>query len=263
MSFKANDGTEVKACAEIFADRAEIGLIAMCVSFLIVGVNFALKVLLVELIKSLRLKTVTIETTYTMITIFVGQFINTAVLIVLNNASFKDFDGGAGPLSLIFSVGTETDFSVTWYRTVGTTIMRTMTSQAIWPLIEFVMFYGILNFTRCLDRKFTNDTFKTNALSVQAYVDIYAGPEYLIHYRFAAILLQIGVAFCYGCTMPPLYGIACVAFIILYINERCLVCYYYREPPSFDERLTVLTLEIVKWIPFIMLPMAFWQLGNR
>lgn len=63
-----------------------------------------------------------------MITIFVGQFINTAVLIVLNNASFKDFDGGDGLLSLVFFVGTETDFSVTWYRTVGTTIMRTMTS---------------------------------------------------------------------------------------------------------------------------------------
>jgi len=85
-------------------------------------------VILVDLIKSLRLKTVTLETVYTMITIFVGQFINTAVLIVLNNASFKDFDGGDGPLSLVFSVGTETDFGVIWYKTVGTTIMTTMTS---------------------------------------------------------------------------------------------------------------------------------------
>ena len=261
--FKASDGTEVKTCSEIFADRASVGLIAMGVSFLIVGVNFALKVLLVELIKSLRLKTVTLETNYTMITIFVGQFINTAVLIVLNNASFKDFDGGDGPASMIFSVGTETDFSVTWYRTVGATIMRTMISQALWPLIEFGMFYSLLNFSRCLDRKFTNDTFITGAPSVQAYIDLYAGPVYLIHYRYAAILLQIGVAFCYGCTMPPLYGIACVAFIILYINERCLVCYYYREPPAFDEKMTVLTLDIVKYVPFVMMPMAFWQLGNR
>ena len=92
---------------------------------------------------------------------------------------------------------------------------------------------------------------------------MYAGPVYLIHYRYAAILLQIGVAFSYGCTMPPLYGIACVAFVILYINEKLLVCYYYREPPAFDEKMTMLTLDIVKWVPFIMLPMAFWQLGNR
>lgn len=63
--------------------------------------------------------------------------------------------------------------------------------------------------------------------------------------------------------MPPLYGIACVAFVILYINERLLVCYYYREPPAFDEKMTMLTLDLVKWVPFIMLPMAFWQLGNR
>ena len=44
----------------------------MGVSFIIVGVNFALKMLLVELIKALHLKTVTIETNYTMITIFIG-----------------------------------------------------------------------------------------------------------------------------------------------------------------------------------------------
>ena len=58
----------------------------MGVSFLIVGVNFALKVLLVELIKSLRLKTVTLETNYTMITIFAGQFINlTYILLTFHN----------------------------------------------------------------------------------------------------------------------------------------------------------------------------------
>lgn len=263
LSNTATDGTEVKTCSEFFADRASVGLITMCVSFIIVGVNFALKMLLVELIKALHLKTVTIETNYTMITIFIGQFINTAVLIVLNNASFKDFDEGNGPLSMIFFVGTETDFSVTWYRTVGLTIMRTMMSQALWPLIEFVMFYAILNLTRLADRKFTSDTFVTSMPSVQAYIDTYAGPEYLIHYRYAAILLQIGVAFCYGCTMPPLYGIACLAFVILYINERLLVCYYYREPPAFDEKMTSLTLDLVGKVPYIMLPMAFWQLGNR
>ena len=131
----------------------------MVVSFLIVGVNFILKLILIELIHSLHLKTVTLETNYTMITIFIGQYVNTAVLIVLNNASFKDFDGGDGLASLLFFVGSETDFSVNWYRTVGTTIMRTMISQAIWPLIEFVVFYTYLNFSRCLDRKFGADTY--------------------------------------------------------------------------------------------------------
>lgn len=181
----------------------------------------------------------------------------------MNNASFKDFDGGEGPASILFFVGTEPDFTVAWYRIVGTTIMRTMLSQALWPLIEFAMFWSLLNLSRCMDRKWSNDTFVSSQPSVQAYIDLYAGPAYLIHYRYAAILLQIGVAFCYGCAMPPLYGIACLAFFILFINERLLICYYYREPPAFDEKMTLLTLNIVRWVPFIMLPMAFWQLGNR
>ena len=118
----------MKTCSEKFSDFAIVGKIDMAVSLLIVIVNFALKEILVILIRELRLKTKTLETVYTMISIFVGQFINTAVLIVLNNANFKDFDGGNGPLSLIFFVGTETDFTVTWYKVVGTTIMRTMIS---------------------------------------------------------------------------------------------------------------------------------------
>ena len=156
---------------------------------MIVGVNFALKVLLIDLIAALRLKTVTEQSKYTMITIFIGQFINTAVLIVLNNASFKNFDDGSGVISIIFSVGTEPDFSVTWYRTVGTTIMQTMLTQALWPLIEFGLFYSLILFFRVYDRSFGIDSFNTKAPTVSSYIDIYAGPQYLIHYRYAAILL--------------------------------------------------------------------------
>ena len=44
----------------------------MGVSMMIVGVNFVLRIILVDLIKSLRLTTVTAETNYTMVSIFVG-----------------------------------------------------------------------------------------------------------------------------------------------------------------------------------------------
>jgi hypothetical protein len=235
----------------------------MGVSMMIVGVNFVLRIILVDLIKSLRLRTVTAETNYTMVSIFVGQFVNTAVLLTLNSANFKDIDGGNGPLSWIFMVGNLTDFDVDWYRSVGAIIMKTMFMTALWPLIEFVMFYSIMNFSRCLDRGFSSDTFITGMPTVQAYIDLYAGPEYLIHYRYSTILLNIGVAFLYGTGMPYLYVCALLAFIILYLNERLLVCYYYREPPAFDEKMTLMVLDLVKYVPLMMLPFVFWMLGNR
>ena len=133
---------------------------------MIVGVNFVLRIILVDLIKSLRLTTVTAETNYTMVSIFVGQFVNTAVLLTLNSANFKDIDGGSGPLSIIFMVGDLTDFNVDWYRQVGAIIMKTMFMTALWPLIEFAMFYSIMNFSRCLDRGFGSDTFVTGVPTV-------------------------------------------------------------------------------------------------
>lgn len=114
-----------------------------------------------------------------------------------------------------------------------------------------------------LDRNFGTDTYQTKMPTAQAYVDLYAGPVYLIHYRYSMILLHISCAFLYGTCMPILYIVAFFAFVVLFINERVLVCYYYREPPSFDEEITIKAMSIIQWIPILCLPVIFWQMGNR
>lgn len=128
---------------------------------MVVLVNFLMRMILVDMIKGLRLRNLSQETNYTMVAIFVGQFVNTALLLLFNSANFADIDGGKGPLSAIFMVGDRTDFDVEWYRSVGQILMKTMFSIAIWPLIEFVMFYSIMNLTRWMDRSWGNDTFST------------------------------------------------------------------------------------------------------
>ena len=141
--------------------------------------------------------------------------------------------------------------------------MQSMLITAIFPLIEFLFAYSLISLKRIWNRGFSTNTFITSCPTVQAYIDLYAGPAYLIHWRYSAILLNISVAFCYGTCMPFLYIIAVLAFAILYINERILLCYFYRKPPALSEKMTLLTMEIIKYIPYIMLPFAFWQLGNR
>merc|ERR1719305_1050704 len=103
-----------------------------------------------------------------------------------------------------------------------------MFMTALWPLIELAMFWSLMNASRLADRGFGSNSFVTANPTVQAYIDLYAGPDYLIHYRYATILLNIGVAFMYGTAMPYLYFCATLAFVILYLNERLLVSYYYR-----------------------------------
>ena len=92
---------------------------------------------------------------------------------------------------------------------------------------------------------------------------MYAGDTYSIDYRYATILLNIAVAFLFGTAMPYLYLCALLAFVILYTNERLVICYFNRKPPCFDENITLETLDIIRLVPFMMLPFVFWQLGNR
>ena len=94
-------------------------------------------------------------------------------------------------------------------------------------------------------------------------MELYSGPEYLIHFRYSAILVFVGVALVYGTAMPLLYPIALAGFMVLWVNERLLLCYYYRMPPAFDTEITEATLSIMRLLPLLSLPFTFWQLGNR
>mmetsp|Transcript_44012 Transcript_44012/g.42598 ORF Transcript_44012/g.42598 Transcript_44012/m.42598 type:complete len:185 (-) Transcript_44012:303-857(-) len=67
----------------------------------------------------------------------------------------------------------------------------------------------------------------------------------------------------YGTAMPVLYPIALLTYIILYITERCLVFYYYKQPPAFDQKMTNTSLNILRWGPFLLFAMTYWILGNN
>ena len=73
---------------------------------------------------------------------------------------------------------------------------------------------------RCLDRGFTLDPDNTKKKSIQGYVNLYAGPEYLMHFKYSSILNNIFVAFMYGLALPLLFPVALFGLIVLYIVER-------------------------------------------
>ena len=91
------------------------------------------------------------------------QFFNTAIILFLVGLSAKNL-----------SIKSD------WYATHARTIISAMIFTAVWPLIEVALFGGIFKLLRYHDRNFTNDKFITQMPSVQTYIDIHAGPEFLI-----------------------------------------------------------------------------------
>lgn len=94
-------------------------------------------------------------------------------------------------------------------------------------------------------------------------MDLYSGPEYLIHFRYSSMLNVIFVTFMYGMALPVLFPIAFLFFVILYVQERFLITYYYKKPPVYDEKLNKAAIKISKWAPFLMVTFSYWAMGNK
>jgi hypothetical protein len=58
--------------------------------------------------------------------------------------------------------------------------------------------------------------------------------------------------------MPILYPIAFFAIASVYIADRLAICYFYSEPPQYDEKVTLRTLKYVKVTVICSLPFSYW-----
>ena len=131
------------------------------------------------------------------------------------------------------------------------------------PIIEFFISWGMKTGFRLLDRSFTSDYYRSKKRSVQLYVDTYSGPEFMIHFRYSTILVITFVTLMYGTLLPLLFPIAAWSFFVLYSLERLLVCYYYKQPPAFDEKMTVNALNFFLWAPIVYMMTSYWGLSNN
>jgi hypothetical protein len=86
--------------------------------------------------------------------VFIAQFFNTAILILLVNANFED-SGWLPPFMRLS--GPFLDYSDEWYATVGYAITQTMLINCFTPIITEVIVIALTRLTRWSDQKFTWD----------------------------------------------------------------------------------------------------------
>jgi hypothetical protein len=92
---------------------------------------------------------------------------------------------------------------------------------------------------------------------------VYSGPVFFIHYKYSAILNIAFVTMMYGMGLPVLFPIAAFSFLTLYVMEKLLLHYVYREPPMYDEKLNKNALSILTYAPVLFLAFGYWMLSNK
>ena len=138
-----------------------------------------------------------------------------------------------------------------------------MIITAIWPLIVLSYTWIVMQALRFYDRRFSSSTYVTRKPSVQTYIDLFVGPEFDIHWRYSAILFQMSISLFYGAGIPILYIVTFVGMFIQYVLDRLLVCYFFREPPTYDDRITQIANQALKFIGTFSLLGVWFQLRNE
>lgn len=109
-----------------------------------------------------------------------------------------------------------------------------MTINAVFPLIEFAIFWAMRWFARYRDtgllfvscsKKY--DVYKTKTHMIQQYLDTWMGPPYEMHFKYAAIMNIVYITLMFGIGLPLLFPLAVLALTILYVSEKLMLYYAY------------------------------------
>lgn len=228
------------------------------VSVSIVIINLVLRSCMLNLITWIGFHTESAQTNAIMTSIFVVQFFNTAILLILTNANTE-----IAGLSFIPLKGKYPDLNFEWYNDIGASFVITMITAALFPIIEFSIGFSQKLVFQFLDRGCSCNSQKTKKVTIQGYINLYSGPEYMMHFKYSGMMNVLFVTFMYGLAIPLLFPIALMAFTIQYVCEKLTITYFFRKPPMFDEKMNSGSIQIMKLAPLFMFFFGYWCMTNK
>lgn len=96
--------------------------------------------------------------------VFVCQFFNTAILLLLVNANLKPQEI---PIISTFFTGNIADFDEYWFNDIGNTIVGAMIFNVYFPVAEFIGFFCMRTAFRFMDRGFSFSSDSTKKTTIQ------------------------------------------------------------------------------------------------
>ncbi|KAG7385140.1 hypothetical protein PHYPSEUDO_001853 [Phytophthora pseudosyringae] len=183
---------------------------------------------------------------------FGAQFVNTALIVIIVNASFGL---GTVPVAKELLGGKFRDFERGWYPTVGMGIATTMLLNAFLPqLMLSAQIYVVSPIHRW---------YKRRSIRTQTKMDkLYAGPTFDISQRYPMVLNSVFVTMVFCGGSPVLLFIGAVAAAGIYWFDKLSILYLYSVKTTYDEVLGEVTLQVLPWTLALHLGFSAWMYGN-
>ena len=194
--------------------------------------------------------------------LFLMKLLNTGIVVLIVNANLEDHGASVSSPELPLFAGSHGDFNMSWYYTVGTSILTTMivnsVSFVVWPLLGAFNTWKAL----CRDRGCSTNKMRSKKKTQHEYNSQFIGPEFLLADRYAACLNNMFVCLMYSAGMPMLLWVGFVGSFLRFVLDRWAFVNLYRAPPEYD---ATVARSARKWFPYAALMhicFAMWMFTN-
>jgi len=187
--------------------------------------------------------------------VFVGQFINTALVSlvvyadirVISSAIKRGLNGDASAFPLF--AGSFSDFTELWYGVVGAQLMITVITTIVQPVIPMIT----SAMSGCL-LPLTTKNLPSQAMLNKAY----EGEEFLLSTRYGIILTVLFVCFTYSSGMPILLLFASVICLFIYWTDKVQLLRFSRLPPQYSAKLALYFVDLMPYAVMLHLFFGVW-----
>ena len=134
------------------------------------------------------------------------------------------------------------EFSVEWYRLVGSSLCVQMALECLNTHGENLAYETWYAFLRWRDRHWTRDSRKTRKLTQQEYEQINTGSELDMAGRYSDLMVVTYIVMFYGSGMPVMYPLAFCYFFITFWVDKFLILKCHRKPKIADDTMMTKSL---------------------
>eukprot|EP01138_Halocafeteria_seosinensis_P011584 gb/GECG01011833.1/.p1 GENE.gb/GECG01011833.1/~~gb/GECG01011833.1/.p1 ORF type:complete len:1174 (+),score=115.66 gb/GECG01011833.1/:1-3522(+) len=219
----------------------------------VVLLNVLLKDVLRRVTKLERFDSSSQEKTAAAAKIFLAQFFNTGLAILLTNLNFPFEEVKLGSVRLLS--GEFRTLNSEWHGSVGASITVTMLLNIFGPHLATV-FRALI--WRCLRRCGTRQ-----AVIQEEMDELYSAESFSIETRYPVLLNTFAVTLFYGAGMPILFVFASASFVVSYWVDKWMLLKLYKRPPFIDQSLAELVLSVFPFSVILYLVMGLYMLGDQ
>lgn len=246
-----NDQTRT-ACESYLTGLAKTSGITIGCSVVVMVINIVVKSVMALFAKVEQHLSKTDFYSSKMFKIFIGQYINTSMVILAVNWRAPESLLNIIPWPLFR--GNFPYFSREWYAHVGAALLTTLACNVFVPaashLFEMLMTIG-------------KRRFKKNKMKHQAeLLELYTNPEFDMAARYAALLNTVFSTLMWCSGMPLVLPFAAVFLFISYWVDKIQLLRASRQPPAFDTAMVRQASQCMFYAVAIHLVIAIFMLGQ-